>query len=200
MSIAFECPACGSRISAPDGAMGKIANCGCGASVRVPAAVPRVFEGVPVREDRDLERRTIACELCGQQHPGPEKICEGCRESFGASRCTMCGAMSGGAGNLCASCRASLGRSPSGRAGVSGAPSATPQACGMATASLIFGVVGLCCVGIAAIPAVVLGHQAKAKIQASGGALTGEGAAVAGLVLGYLTIALWGVIIVLYIL
>lgn len=69
----------------------------------------------------------------------------------------------------------------------------------MATASLIFGVVGLCCVGVAAIPAVILGHQAKAKIQASGGALTGEGAAAAGLVLGYLTIVLWGVLIVLYI-
>jgi hypothetical protein len=75
-----------------------------------------------------------------------------------------------------------------------------PQACGVATASLLCGIVGLCCVGIAAIPAVILGHQAKAKIQASGGALTGEGAAAVGLVLGYVTIVLWGILIVLYIL
>lgn len=59
---------------------------------------------------------------------------------------------------------------------------------GMAVASLVLGIAGLVCAGLlAAVPAVVLGHLARSQIRRTwqGGA----GIALAGLILGYITIA-----------
>ena len=57
-----------------------------------------------------------------------------------------------------------------------------------AIASLVCGVVGLI-TGVVAIPAVVFGHIAKREI-ARNSALSGSGMATAGLVLGYIGIAI----------
>src|SRR5947199_3789182 len=43
---------------------------------------------------------------------------------------------------------------------------------------------------ITAIPAVICGHIARAKIRKSGGALGGKGIATAGLILGYIALVL----------
>jgi hypothetical protein len=43
---------------------------------------------------------------------------------------------------------------------------------------------------VGAILAVVLGHMAKSEIQQGGGAVSGDGLAVAGLVLGYANLGL----------
>jgi hypothetical protein len=57
--------------------------------------------------------------------------------------------------------------------------------------SLVLGILSLTCFWIlAAIPAVICGHIAGAKIKRSGGTLAGSGLAVAGLVTGYISIAL----------
>lgn len=58
---------------------------------------------------------------------------------------------------------------------------------GLAIASLILGIVGLC-TGIAGIAAVICGHMALGRINKSNGMLKGKGMAIAGLVLGYLEI------------
>jgi uncharacterized protein DUF4190 len=70
---------------------------------------------------------------------------------------------------------------------------------GLAIASLILGIVGLC-TGIAGIAAVICGHMALNQIKRSGEVIQGRGLAIAGLVLGYLEIAgmvVWGLLIVL---
>jgi hypothetical protein len=57
--------------------------------------------------------------------------------------------------------------------------------------SFVLSLVGLvfCCT-FASIPAVICGHVALPKINRSGGLLTGSGFAIAGLVIGYITIVL----------
>ena len=57
--------------------------------------------------------------------------------------------------------------------------------------SLVLGILGfvVCCVGLPlAIPAVICGHVAQSRIARSGGTLTGGGMAVAGLIMGYVSI------------
>ena len=52
--------------------------------------------------------------------------------------------------------------------------------------SLVLGILSLVCFGLfAGIPAVICGHAARSKVRQSQGALTGEGMALAGLILGY---------------
>ncbi len=61
------------------------------------------------------------------------------------------------------------------------------QNCGLAIASLVLGIAGfvLCLGPLAGIPAVICGHKAQSKIRKSGGMLTGDGIALAGLITGY---------------
>ena len=67
-----------------------------------------------------------------------------------------------------------------------------PQSSGLAVASLILGLVGIVfCFGpLAGIPAVICGHKAQSRIKHSGGTLTGAGMALAGLITGYISIAM----------
>ena len=71
-----------------------------------------------------------------------------------------------------------------------------PQAptSGVAVASLICGIAEFFTLGIAAVPAVILGHVARANIKRTGE--RGDGLAIAGLVLGYLGIAAWALFFV----
>jgi len=65
--------------------------------------------------------------------------------------------------------------------------------------SLVLGILGISLCGpFTAIPAVICGHIAISKIKKSSGALTGGGMAIAGLVLGYVGIAIMVVLIPLY--
>ena len=71
-----------------------------------------------------------------------------------------------------------------------------PQAptSGVAVASLICGIAEFFTLGIAAVPAVILGHVARGNIKRTGE--RGDGLAIAGLVLGYLGIACWALFLV----
>jgi hypothetical protein len=63
--------------------------------------------------------------------------------------------------------------------------------CGLAIWSLVLGILGLTCFWLlTAIPGVICGHLAYARIRRSAGALSGEGLALAGLITGYVGIAL----------
>lgn len=64
---------------------------------------------------------------------------------------------------------------------------APPVTSGKAVASLVLGLLSLTI--LAAIPAVVFGHLALSDIKKSAGRLKGRGLAIAGLVLGYCSIA-----------
>jgi hypothetical protein len=76
---------------------------------------------------------------------------------------------------------------------------AQKKTAGIAITSLVLGILGLVCFGpFAAIPAVICGHVAKSRIRKSAGQLEGEGLALAGLILGYISIGLMVVLLPLY--
>jgi hypothetical protein len=63
---------------------------------------------------------------------------------------------------------------------------------GLAIWSLVLGILAVLffCIGpLFAIPAVICGHMAHGRIRRSGGAIAGEGLALAGLITGYFSIA-----------
>jgi hypothetical protein len=71
---------------------------------------------------------------------------------------------------------------------------APPQSSNKAIASLVCGVLFLC--APASIAAIILGHLALVDIKRSANRMTGHGLAIAGLVMGYLGIALTTIYIV----
>ncbi len=71
---------------------------------------------------------------------------------------------------------------------------------GLAVTSLILGLLGLCCpLFLPPIAAVACGHIARGKIRKSQGLLSGNGLALAGLILGYIGLILSILSIVFYI-
>lgn len=64
-----------------------------------------------------------------------------------------------------------------------------PANSGFATASLILGVSGFFCL-ITSIPAIICGHIARKQIKESRGRIGGDGMALAGLITGYLGLAI----------
>src|SRR3989454_10122761 len=66
-----------------------------------------------------------------------------------------------------------------------------PRTPSIAIWSLVLAVLSFTCGWLfTAIPAVICGHIARSKIRKSGGALRGKGIATAGLILGYIALAL----------
>ncbi|HEY6252666.1 MAG TPA: DUF4190 domain-containing protein [Candidatus Angelobacter sp.] len=65
-----------------------------------------------------------------------------------------------------------------------------PQPEGKALPSLILGILALFFSIVTGIPAIILGHLSLSQIKKSSGKLTGEGMATAGLILGYISVAL----------
>jgi uncharacterized protein DUF1707/uncharacterized protein DUF4190 len=70
-----------------------------------------------------------------------------------------------------------------------------PPTNGLALGAMLCGIAEIFTLGLAAIPAVILGHLARGQIRQTGE--RGDGMAVAGLVLGYLAIAGWALVILL---
>ncbi|WP_425579601.1 DUF1707 and DUF4190 domain-containing protein [Streptomyces coacervatus] len=70
---------------------------------------------------------------------------------------------------------------------------APPPTNGKAVGSMICGLLTLFTAGLTGIPAVILGHSARSEMQRTGE--RGEGLAMTGLVLGWLSVAGWALII-----
>jgi type II secretory pathway pseudopilin PulG len=74
------------------------------------------------------------------------------------------------------------------------------QTDGKAIGSLVCGIISLVILPIlASIPAVILGHMSRTAIRKSMGRLTGDGIALAGLIMGYISLAFFGFIAVILI-
>ena len=71
-------------------------------------------------------------------------------------------------------------------------PPQQPPTDGKATASLVFGILSLipCLLFLMGIPAIILGHLSRGDIKRSMGRLGGGGMALAGLIMGYISIGL----------
>jgi len=115
------------------------------------------------------------CTFCGQTAEDDARFCPKCGQPFAATTNTR-------------------GETPiafpAQSAGVPGAP---PETDGKAVASLVCSLVFFL-YPITQITAIVLGHMSRADIKRSAGRKSGEGMALAGLILGYVQVALLPVI------
>jgi len=110
--------------------------------------------------------------------------------------CPNCDTENAEGNTVCQSCGASL-ISPASQPPAQAIMRPTPTS-GLATASLIFGILGLTLLPtLGSIVAVILGYMAKSEIDNSAGQLEGSSLATAGLVLGYigLGLALLGLVV-----
>ncbi|MGH9486079.1 MAG: DUF4190 domain-containing protein [Terriglobales bacterium] len=114
--------------------------------------------------------------------PDSCKFCGACGQplELGAEACPRCGASH---------------LAPPLPPGPAPPPRSAGETNGMAIASLVLGIMWLYWLG--SILAIVFGHVALAQIRRSGGSSTGRGMAIAGLVLGYVGVAMAILIIVL---
>ena len=73
-----------------------------------------------------------------------------------------------------------------------------PSSSGKSTAALVLGILGLVfCPLICSVLAVVFGYQSRREIDASGGRMSGRGNATAGIVLGWIGIAISAIFLIL---
>ena len=77
-------------------------------------------------------------------------------------------------------------------------PAPAPPTNGKAVGSMVCGVLTTMTMGITGIPAVILGHKARAEIRRTG--VGGDGFALAGLILGWLSVAGWTFFVLIMIL
>ncbi|MFC8514281.1 DUF1707 and DUF4190 domain-containing protein [Streptomyces sp. NPDC057257] len=70
---------------------------------------------------------------------------------------------------------------------------AVPPTNGKAVGAMVCGLLTLVTAGLTGLPAVILGHSARSEMQRTGE--RGEGLAMTGLVLGWLSVAGWALII-----
>ena len=105
--------------------------------------------------------------------------------------CNACGATVSEGNRFCPNCGAPLQAAPADSAPAQSAAVAAPQqphTDGKAVASLILGIFSLTLFSfLAGIPAVILGHMSRSNIRKSMGRLSGEGMALAGLIMGYVS-------------
>lgn len=67
-----------------------------------------------------------------------------------------------------------------------------PQTSSYAVVALIAGILGWTLLPfIGSVGAIIFGHMARGEIRRSNGQLEGDGLAVTGLVLGWLSVAMW---------
>ncbi|WP_019631627.1 DUF4190 domain-containing protein [Actinomadura atramentaria] len=77
-----------------------------------------------------------------------------------------------------------------------GGPPVQPATNGMATASMILGLIGILFCGFTSVLAIIFGHVAQSQIKRTGEG--GSGMAVAGLVLGYIVTGIWLIVWICY--
>jgi hypothetical protein len=88
---------------------------------------------------------------------------------------------------------------PSQPGGAAASPYAPARTSGLAIASLVCGIAGITCMFLPGIAAVICGHMALRQIADPNVRMEGRGMAIAGLVLGYLSVAimaLWLLVVI----
>ena len=77
---------------------------------------------------------------------------------------------------------------------------AAPKNNGFAVASLVCSIAGLFCCGIGGVLGVIFGFVARGQIKRSGGAEQGSGLALAGIIIGFVCIAIGAALVLLFLL
>ncbi len=110
--------------------------------------------------------------------------------------CSRCGTAVADGAYFCPKCGADNSAGAVQPVGAPSAPAAGPQqTSGLAIGSLICGLLPFFL--LTPIAAVVLGHLSLSQIKQSAGRLKGKGMAIAGLILGYSTVALLPVVLII---
>ena len=109
------------------------------------------------------------CSKCGHQNPADSTLCGNCGQPLMAPGTVP---------------------RPAPAAGTAAAPAGAARTDGKAIASLVLGLMSwiLCLSIFTGIPAIILGHISHSNIKKGMGRLKGEGMALAGLIIGYLSI------------
>ena len=102
--------------------------------------------------------------------------------------CSKCGSAVPETNRFCAACGAEVNSAANPVGPMAAVPAAAPETSGKAIASLVLGICIFILGFLSGIPAIIFGHMAKSDIKKSGGRLQGEGMALAGLILGYLSV------------
>lgn len=107
--------------------------------------------------------------------------------------CSRCGSKIAGDAASCPNCGLVLRETgqappPAGQPAGPGHLQAATES--RAIASLVLGILGLFFSIITGIPAIILGHLSLSNVKKSSGRLTGEGMAMSGLILGYISVAM----------
>lgn len=201
--IEFHCTSCNKLLRTADDKAGKRARCPeCGETVAIPGAAPAGAEfddygGADDYGDPDEDRYGLSSS--------PRARSSGGGRRSDMKNCPMCGGEVRAAAVKCRYCGERLGGARPATRPRSRRRSSVPQTSGTATAAIITGAVGLatslmslCCFfGLVSLPcsiaAVVLGFVSLPKINA--GEAEGKGLAIAGLVMGFVglavTLGLW---------
>ena len=66
-----------------------------------------------------------------------------------------------------------------------------PKANGLAIASLVCSIGGLLFVGVPSVLGVIFGFVSRSQVRRSAGSQTGDGLALAGIIVGFAVIAVW---------
>ncbi|HEV2299155.1 MAG TPA: DUF4190 domain-containing protein [Candidatus Acidoferrales bacterium] len=102
--------------------------------------------------------------------------------------CPKCGLSVPETNRFCAACGSDMNPGANATSPMAGIPTAQLQTSGKAIASLVLGICIFILGFLTGIPAIIFGHLAKSDIKKSGGSLQGDGMALAGLILGYLSV------------
>ena len=118
--------------------------------------------------------------------------------------CSTCGAAINDPASFCPKCGAALStpgeakQTAAGTGAAAAAPSRSKAETDLkAVLSMVLGFLALPLSVFAGIPAVLLGHVSRASIRRSGGRLKGEGMALAGLIMGYISVFLIPVLLMI---
>lgn len=140
----------------------------------------------------------MICSVCGTQNPADAAFCSGCGTALKPDAVTgqtvrMADPQDAGARVYQSPPSAPP---PAPAYTQSGGYAATPQQSPNALIALVLGVISILLLVLpgssllTAVPAIIVGKNASNEIRASNGQLTGEGMAQAGRVLGWITIGL----------
>jgi hypothetical protein len=119
--------------------------------------------------------------------------------------CSTCGAAISDPASFCPKCGAPLPtgtqiKQPSATPAAAAAPAPAPgksETDLKAVLSLVLGLLSFVMSVFSGIPALILGHMSRASIRKSGGRLKGEGMALGGLIMGYISVFLVPVLLVI---
>src|SRR5215813_9546938 len=137
----------------------------------------------------------MICSRCAVTVPDNSVSCPNCGLVFQNIQtifCSTCGTRLRADAAFCSSCGQVLqspGQPPMPGVMTSGTAYTTTESSSKAIASMILGILSLFCSIIAGIPAIILGHLSLSQVKKSGGRISGEGMAMTGLILGYVSVA-----------